>query len=239
MSCPRFPSQQMQTQRNAYAYPTVALGGALGNFTVENFPGTQTLDQYLNELLSSPSDESRVLGYLSVIFWGHYSGQDGRIRQERAFGKVGLAYNGQNRVVRDRPQRMRGVLDIGVGVAAGYISTAANHIQNNEFAYALATLSRLPQLQIAFASKVCAFINPQQCGVIDSVIAENHPRFGFTLVNGYVQNNVQNRNRYGHYCAFLQETAKELNADLQFSSWTDRDHNQHEWRAVDVERALY
>lgn len=240
MCLQNIPCQQLQANRNAYNYPVVALGGALGAFTVVQFTTTSQLDAYLNGLLTSHNNNDKVLGYLGVLFWGHYSGQDGRIGQARALGKVNLAYDGMNRVVNGQTQRMRGVLDITVGVAANYIDQAIANIANNQYGIALSNLGNLPQLKIAFASKVCAFIDPTKCGVIDSVIAENHIQFEFELSNErYVKNTVGNRNLYNDYCLCLQQTATRLNADPNYSTWTDRDGSQHKWWALDVERALY
>lgn len=240
MCLQNIPCQQLQASRNAYNYPAVALDGALGAFTVIQFPTTSQLDAYLNGLLTSHNNNDKVLGYLGVLFWGHYSGQDGRIGQARALGKVNLAYVGKNRVVKGQTQRMRGVLDITVNVAANYIDQAIANIANNQYGNALSNLGNLAQLQIAFASKVCAFIDPTKCGVIDSVIAANYPQFGFVVNNGgYVTNTVGNRNLYDAYCLCLQQTAARLNADQNYSTWTDRDGTAHPWRALDVERALY
>jgi hypothetical protein len=61
-----------------------------------------------------------------------------------------------------------------------------------------------PQLKFAFASKVCAFILPEKCGVVDSVIVAAHPQLGFEVdPRGYVRKNKANADRYTEYCALL------------------------------------
>ena len=97
----------------------------------------------------------------------------------------------------------------------------------------------MPGLQIAFASKVCAFIDPEKCGVIDSVIAERYPEFNFAVDNnGIVKNTVGNRNNYRSYCEHLQEQAQYINQQKKFM-WRDRDGVLRYWRALDVERSMY
>jgi hypothetical protein len=101
-------------------------------------------------------------------------------------------------------------------------------------------LNDLPQLQIAFSSKVCAFIDSSKCGVIDSIIVDRHPEFHFTTDRGgIILNRVANRERYNEYCLKLQQVAQELNNSQPACRWTDRDGSQHRWRALDVERAMY
>ncbi|QTC00858.1 hypothetical protein JYG33_05155 [Alcaligenes sp. SORT26] len=229
----------LQATRNAYAYPAIALTGTLSELTQIEFESTSKLDMYLNRLLRSEEDSQAVIGYASVLFWGHVSGQDGRLRAPRAHGRVRLALNGRDRTHRGSIQRMRGVSDFGIDVVAAHIREATQSIAANDYAWALQALNNIPQLQIAFSSKLCAFIDPTKCGVVDSVIADKFPQFGFELAKGFIKNTSANRARYTDYCMFLQSTAQELNSVERCKKWTDRDGVQHSWRALDVERALY
>lgn len=130
--------------------------------------------------------------------------------------------------------------DIGVDFAAQEIRASSGKLMSDRYAEALELLCNLPQLRSAFASKVCAFLAPARCGVIDSVIVKNYPRFGFSVDgNGYVANTPKNRSNYAGYCTFLQEQADTLNSHGQQFQWQDRDGLCYAWRAVDVERALY
>jgi len=84
---------------------------------------------------------------------------------------------------------------------------------SDRYAEALGLLCDLPQLRPAFASKVCAFLAPTKCGVVDSVMVKNYPRFGFSVDgDGYVTNTSKNRSNYAGYCSFLQEQAGTLNS---------------------------
>jgi hypothetical protein len=100
--------------------------------------------------------------------------------------------------------------------------------------------SCLPQLGPVFASKVCAFLAPAKCGVIDSIIASKYPQFGFSIDSkGYVKGTATNIRHYDSYCAFLRDQAQDLNRAGDDFLWKDRDNTSQRWRAVDVERAIF
>jgi hypothetical protein len=225
------------TARKAYSYPAVGLSGCLNCWNEVPFDSTHQLDEYQNHLLLSDENEQTVLGYLSTIFWGYYSGKDKAIHPERARGKVRLALDGKDRKSNGK---IRGVRDRGVDVVAQEIRTAFSSLKLDQYAEALRQLCDLPQLGLAFASKVCAFLAPAKCGVIDSVIARKYPCFGFSVDDhDIVKNTSDNRSNYAGYCSFLQKQADTLNLQGQLFWWVDRDGICYAWRAVDVERALY
>jgi len=210
------------------------------NPTPSIFDSTMAMDEYIHNLLISEHVEEKVLGYLSVVFWGFYSGQDGIIRQERAMGKVGLARDGKDRLMKGQSQRMRGVVDRSAEWIAAQISEATNQIAADNYSEALNILNQLPQLQIAFSSKLCAFIDPSKCGVLDSVIVEKNPDLNITTdANGIILNRAANRKRYNDYCLFLQAQASEINIHGSLFHWVDRNNQQYPWRALDIERAMY
>lgn len=151
-----------------------------------------------------------------------------------------MALNGKDIVKDGKFQRRRGVIDWGVDFVADAIRIASAHIRADQYSEALKLLRHLPQLGIPFASKICTFLVPEKCGVIDSVIAEKYPAFGFSVTGkGYVKNSSSNSNLYGSYCSFLQEQAEMLNLEGEALLWQDRDNVRRYWRAADVERALY
>jgi hypothetical protein len=155
-------------------------------------------------------------------------------------GKANLAYNGQTRIHKGRTQLMRGVVHITPQTSAGLIGNAAASIAANRYGDAVEILTGLPGIQLAFATKICAFMDPDKCGVADSLIARKYPNFGFAVdKNGYIKNASANRTKYDQYCVCLQDTARALNTDPHYSHWTDRDTTPRPWRAIDVERALY
>jgi hypothetical protein len=226
--------------RNAYAYPAVGLNGCLASYAHRTFASIRSMEDHHRALLRSPDDATAVFGYLSVIYWGHYSGQDGVVRGPRSLGKVLLAKDGMNRKRKGCIERVRGVADIGVSTVGERIRQATSLVDEGHFGDALKILSCMPQLNFAFASKVCAFLLPESCGVIDSVIAASYRRFGFEVDSGgYVRKNNTNATNYTSYCEFLSNEAQVLNLHGVAYMWRDLDGTLCPWRAVDVERALY
>lgn len=220
------PLSEYVERRNSYAYPAVGLSGTLDCLREACFETTRQLDSHQNGLLTSSNDEECVLGYLSTIFWGRYSGKNRRERPGWAQDKVRRA------LTAIRKQEFP--------LVAHTIRSALAELKAGQYAEALQWLGYLPQLGIPFASKVCTFLIPEKCGVIDSVMAERYPRFGFSLTNsGYVKDTPDNRRLYGNYCAFLQNEAEALNRLGEEFEWVDRDGIRCPWRAVDIERALY
>ena len=221
--------EEFLAKREAYSYPAVGLDGGIESREWVSFPSTWQMDRHHHELLMSGDNATTVMGYLSTVFWGHFSGQDGVIRAARAQSRVKLAFNG----ISDR--RIG-----GFDGAADKIRAALDLVESERCGEALKLLFELPQLGPAFASKVCAFLAPTKCGVIDSIIARKYLQFGFSVdSNGNVKNTASNVKRYDSYCLFLRETAENLNQKGHDFLWKDRDNTLQSWRAVDVERAIF
>jgi len=220
------------TRRNQYRYPRVGLGGSLERWEELSFPSTHLLDCHHNQLLLSDRDDQIVLGYLSTIFWGHYVGKGNLPNPRRAEARVRRSLYGESR---KGCVQSKGVRPIAYQIRA----TFAN-ITSDRYAEALELLCGLPQLWPTFASKVCAFLAPEKCGVVDRVTASKYPCFGFSVDGGgYVTGGLSNRANYARYCCFLQKQAETLNSHGQQFQWRDDDGVCYPWRAVDVERALY
>jgi len=170
------------------------------------------------------------MGYLSTIFWGHLSGQDGRVGAARAKAKARQALN-----------QIANGAGGGIQGAANTIHQALAVVELERCGDAVKLLySDLPQLGPVFASRVCAFLALRKCGVIDSIIALKYPQFGFSVDgNGYVKGTATNVRLYDSYCAFLREWAENLNSAGRDFLWKDRDNENRGWRAADVERAIF
>jgi len=218
-------------RRNRYSYPTVGLRRYPGGYKHRTFPSIATMERTLRKFLMSPSAADVQLGYLSVVYWGHYSGKAGIAQPGRAMSKVDLALAGLTRL-RFRP--------LAVAIT---VRSAHRLIRLKRCGDAVWGLTALPQLGFAFASKVCAFLSPGRCGVIDSVIAGRYKRFGFAMTKSgkkyYVATKASNKATYSTYCRFLAREASRLNTYGRPLRWVDRDGRKYAWRAVDVERALY
>lgn len=212
--------------RNGYRYPHVGLTGDLSRAAEHRFETLHELEGHHHLLLTSESDAIMVFGYVSVVFWGHFSGQDGTPRAARAMARARMAID----LVRSR----------GTSAAATTIRRAHIMLRHGQYGAGVRLLCELPQLQFAFASKVCAFIEPGHCGVIDSAIAEARPHLGFSCDRrGYVQTNKENAERYDDYCRLLQREAVAMKNKGPRYMWQDNDGSKWPWRAVDIERALY
>ncbi|NNJ18978.1 hypothetical protein CSV86_029665 [Pseudomonas putida CSV86] len=230
---------KFKEHREAYSYPFVALTGTLGQHNHIEFDTSSELDAYHHQLLRSTRDEQSVLGYLSVLYWGHYSTSKGTTNRNRALSKVQAAIYGSNIIRKGVKSRRRGLVDLPPGQAARLIREAITLVDSARYGEAIRVLCALPQLKFAFASKILAFVSPSTCGVIDSVIAEKNPEFGFKLSGKYVSTVLQNFQHYEKYCALLLAKAKALNELGTAAHWVDRDGQSHSWRALDVERAFY
>lgn len=230
---------KFKEHREAYSYPFVALTGTIGQHSCVEFNTSSKLDAYHHQLLRSPQDEQSVLGYLSVLYWGHYATSNGIANHNRALSKVQTAINGSSFIRKGVNIRRRGLVDLPPHQAVQLIREAITLVDSARYGEAIRVLCTLPQVKFAFASKIVAFISPSTCGVIDSVIAKKNPEFGFKLSGKYVSAVLENFQNYERYCALLLEKAEALNEFGPAAHWVDRDGQSHPWRVLDVERAFY
>jgi hypothetical protein len=218
--------------RNGYVYPAVGLLVThLGQIAHRSYASAQAMEVSIQRLLRSEDANDVLLGYLSVIYWGHYSAQTSDVRPGWAMAKV------------HRTLRTMAFIDATAYDVGSVVRKSDRHIERGKYGEAVLQLTSLPQLGFAFASKVCALLSPSSCGVIDSVLAGKHPTFGFALTQRgarqYVATTPPNRTKYDAYCRFLIREAERVNgAGAQFR-WTDHDGSRRIWRAIDIERALY
>lgn len=119
--------------RDSYAYPCVGLAMEEGTRAFVSFPTTMKLDEYHRTLLRSKQDEKALLGYLSVLYWGHYSGAAGVVKANRALAKTTLAVDGRDYVRKGRRQKIRGLVDFQPGEAVAVIRCAVDEIDAGQF----------------------------------------------------------------------------------------------------------
>ena len=231
---------ELKRRRDSYRFPCVGLHGSPDNYSEIRFDTQKALEHYNYNLLHHYNSEFKVLGYLSILYWGHYAGQTGRTYAARARAKVDLAVEGFQREKNGQRGRALGARQIGWDAISNILHNATLALTAGEFGRGLILLTELPGLQFAFASKVCSFLAPLSCGVIDSVIASRHPEFGFSLnCDGYIRSNRFNSIRYDEYCSSLLEVAVHQNSLGEAYKWIDQDGSRQSWFSVDVERALY
>ncbi len=157
------------------------------------------LDDYHRGLLRSDVDVDLVVGALSVLYWGF------------------LAYNptfALRRVQRSiRSMTRNGNLNIVIET----VRDGVRHAEALDFYTAVERFCALHQIRFSFSTKLCAFSNPDNAGVLDSVI-NDHYAIGLNMNSS----SKVNRITYQCYCELLTEKALQLGC-----------------RAVDIERALY
>jgi len=214
---------KFKKHREAYSYPFVALAGTIGQHSHIEFDTSSELDAYHHQLLRSTQDEQSVLGYLSVLYWGHYATSKGTTNPNRALSKVQTAINGSCFIRKGMSSRRRGLVDLPSDQTVQLIREAITLVDSAQYGEAIRVLCALPQLKFAFASKIVAFVSPSTCGVIDSVIAEKNPEFGFELSGKYVNTTLKNFQYYERYCALLRAKAEVLNQQGTAMHWVDRD----------------
>lgn len=226
--------------RDAYSYPLVGLTGTVSDYHHATFPSSRALEEHHARLLGSNMEDEVLLGYLSTLYWGHFSGANGKTNAGRARARVRMALYGQTRNRKGQLSRSRGVRDIGRTHAVSVIRKAKELIDSQQFGKAVQALCTLPQLGFAFASKIIAFLAPARCAVIDSVIVKKYPNYGFHLQGKYVSQVRENFKRYQDYCVSLRTLAQIQNAaEDESAHWQDKDGVLYPWRAVDIERAMY
>jgi hypothetical protein len=239
-------------RRNAYVYPAVhvAIQEGEGDEWIipprhsitfrsadnDRLSSSVALDQYHHALLCSPHWHGVVAGLASVVYWGFFSGADGVERDGRARARVMW-------FLRGRP----GNVPLDVESAFLAVKAARTLAAKGQMGLALAEVSKLRELgQVSFASKVLTFLCPGRAGVFDSRIAERilrDPRLAHLTMNpnqGGVTNPKQLR--YHAWCEHCTAVAGKLNRGIAAGKpwhWVDWDCSTPQWRAVDVERALF
>lgn len=241
--------------RNSYEYPGahVSVSPALppppyglclgpGNFgllhPVAKSPVTDlSLDNYHLGMLRSMAPADTYLGCASVIYWGF-------ITYGAGFSLVRL-------------HRFIGLAPHHLGANPLMTSIAANDANADSRAGnwggAIGRFGGVPSLgQLPFASKVIAFLDPSNAGVYDNRINNflaadplGAILFGPTgawpsrqgiMVNPRVTRVIAQQ-FYQRWCLRLQQLRDALNGDKV--TWRCTETVRQQWRAVDVERALF
>ena len=157
------------------------------------------LDTHHHELLTSGNEGNLIAAYLSVLYWGF------------------LAYN-QDLALRRVQRAIRSMTENGsLNDIIEAVRDGVRHANEFDFYTAVERFCTIRQIGFSFATKLCAFSNPDNAGVLDSVI-NDHYAIGLNMNS----RSRVNRMTYQCYCELLTEKAQRFGC-----------------RAVDVERALY
>ena len=190
------------------------------------FNSTVELDQYHSELLNSDSVNDVILGLASVCYWGNYLVR-GHENHNFSVTRLSWFFSGNARATRC-------LATLGHQYAFDRVSSAKVLINHGEYGKALSQIADLPFFSRSFASKVLAFMAPSMIGVYDSHIATQLHDLEMAPTGPM---NPAAENTFDLSCQQWQSKADELNNAGK--TWTDWDGSQHNFRAVDVERAEF
>lgn len=231
--------------RNMYDYPKAYLKETkVNNYDVQLAPNLfgkyiqpennevtdYYLDSYHYNLLRSNNNDERLLGLSSVVYWGYYT-----FGHNYACVRVDRLVNGYKQYSRTTIEsaavRLNNIIQ---QVEIGCMGTALNGLAG------ISQLNRTP-----FASKVIAFVSPSTAGVYDNRINNGlklEP-WAIQFKNGIGHvNSVGVQKSYQSWCSFLTLIASQINLGIASGKnwcWSCGQDSGIQWRALDVERALF
>ncbi len=194
----------------------------------------RALDAFHGDLLRSSSPPDVRDGCASAIYWGF-------ITRNEPFARLSATR------FYDRNSAL---------AVVAVICSSASECLASRWGVALGSLGGLLGLgQMPFASKVITFLDPANAGVYDNRINKfllDHPGLGGAIMNpvgpapigasGRMTAPVTTpatRRRYQIWCRRLQQARDALNTHVVPSSWTCTESVPQQWRAIDVERAIF
>lgn len=242
-------AEELRNMRNKYDYPksylfkshNASLVKISSNYWASQYVGVTneksdiSVDNYHRNLLKSDSPEDVLLGTSSVIFWGYQTfNKKIDVEPRYALNKVRWHLQGHYDKPATSPILIHQVLQkIKISKSPGD---------------GLAQLSCISQLgQTPFASKVIAFLYPETTGVYDSQIMNGLNRSQWAEVAGLQcqtgnVSSIKVQKGYTKWCNFLTKISSELNHGINNGKewfWVDPIEGIQNWRAVDVERAIF
>jgi hypothetical protein len=193
------------------------------------------LDEFHRSLLQSENEEDLIHGLLSVVFWGFSSGVDGRLNTPRALSRARAIVFGR----KNAPPQSAGEIIV-------HIKHSRELLNASKIAEALLEAEQIKYLQMSFASKLIAFMNPNATAVYDAVISlrlekETDPELRTLFVSTNMPTSksakISQANAYAAWCRWCAKKAGDLNA--RGAKWRDWNGTANSWRAVDIERAFF
>lgn len=249
-----FDDDQLVSSRKRYSYPPYRLvkvssessKSGLGHYSVEqNGPSQEqwtdtskrsvyssiNLDEYHKGLLHSDLDDDRLIGLLSVVFWGYVAGVNSQINVNRALAKARMILKGKKNT---KPQDINEIRD--------FLRMGVTHSLKGRFDLAIQSFCDLKFIGPSFASKLVAFSCPERAGILDQVVARKLCKSEIPLLvaigskfNGQISSAYSSA--YLEWCDWCEEKAAKLNS--RGVCWDDWDGSSYPWRSIDVERAVF
>jgi hypothetical protein len=210
------------------------------NYFRAHHPTDLGLDHHHGVLLRSGNPAHIFLGAASVVYWGYFTFSDGYARN-----KVGWFSN---------PSAATSRLELTYTAT----SAALADLGRRQWGKALGEYHNVPQLtRLPFGSKMIAFLDPENAGIYDNRInrflTENKAlgksilgdfpgvvasaRGGSGAMTSAGVGAPINQQRYQLWCRRLQQLRDALN--LAGVQWQCSEPSPQQWRAVDVERAIF
>ena len=183
----------------------------------------------------SDNEEDLFHGLLSVVFWGFASRSNGQLNAPRALSRAKAILIGRKN---SAPQAANEIIS--------HLRRSRELLTTSRIAEALLEAKRIKYLQMAFASKLLTFMEPEVAAVYDEVISlrlekqtDAEFRSLFVTTNIPTSKNAQlsQAKTYADWCRWCSKKASDLNA--KGTTWVDWNATEHSWRAVDVERAFF
>jgi hypothetical protein len=256
------PFQEISPQswsrlRGAYSYPAVRLvspsivretsikRGQLP-FGVDihrkNEATDDGIERYHRELLLSAEPEEQLLGAASAAFWGWYGSASVSRKPtvERALIRASFVFNGHRR----ESGANEAEDEVALRATKAALADARQHMLQNDLRAAFTAYRRLYDIGASFATKFIAFVNPQSAAALDKVVCKKLSSFvdrGLQEIGtDFVRcswNQTRQASLYVRWCELCARTAENLNRNDFF--WLDRSGAKREWRAIDIERAIF
>lgn len=232
--------EKLVSARNNYNYPAIGLCSIRDldivskwqdYFKKNQFATTLELDNHHHKLLLSEHDSEVLLGIYSVIYWGYItSGAKSVTRCD--WLSVGNAKNNDHSLSYH-----------GKDYAVNIIRESKKLLDKSDYVGALLEIRKLPHIGVSFGTKLLAFIDPENVGVLDEKILRHLSTGSFCHVleeTVIVRLNKKNNsaNKFQDYCESLNVIKIQLNN--KGFGWCDVSGAKlSRFRAIDVERALF
>lgn len=191
------------------------------------------LDETHRALLNSDCPKKMLIGILSVVYWGNYADRDGGINH--------FALQRANWVVNGKKRKDGVSAPLTLKEIVGNFDNARKYLRQSEFAHALHEAVKIKFIRMPFASKLLAFTAPNKAAVYDSVISDYLMQSKNPILREMgvpvTRTGKRQLEAYHKWCFFCQSEAKLLNESGAY--WKDWNGEEHEWRAIDVERAHF
>lgn len=223
--------------RNAYDYPSVGLAlrdasasDWRGRYEPHTFRNSLHLDHHHTRSLNSQNDDDVLNGIFSVMYWGNITAG------KKCETRCDWLERGNKRF----PNLSLRALGPLTAIAAVRKSVAL--LKGGHYEEALDEIRlRLPFVGPSFGSKYLAFLDPERIGVLDLKILKHLHQGTFDeLLGGHAIVLKKARSpakRFARFCLVLNELRDLMkNKALR---WKDKSGASAEFRAIDVERALF